>query len=200
MSGFWTYNKKFQPHRGAGVAQPKPEGTLNQQSPKNLINGNWTSVMGQNTFLELSSTYFHMHWPSDWSEEFSALPAAQQHSSAFNISSAIYIDGPEPTGQHFRDSYRQQQNIGLTRYIDNWLGASHQLKTGFENWYGWGQEGFNIFNDTRLRYTSTTDGATCNTTVMTGCVPSEVWGWATPLTQKQRMRKFAGFVQARASY
>jgi hypothetical protein len=200
LSGFWTYNKKFQPHRGAGVAQPKPEGTLNQQSPKNLINGNWTSVMGQNTFLELSSTYFHMHWPSDWSDEFKALPESQQRSSAFNISTAIYIDGPEPTGQHFRDSYRQQQNIGLTRYIDSWLGASHQLKTGFENWYGWGQEGFNIFNDTRLRYTSTTDGATCNTTVMTGCVPSEVWGWATPLTQKQRMRNFAGFVQDRASY
>jgi carboxypeptidase family protein len=200
LSGFWTYNKKFQPHRGAGVAQPQPQSTLNQQSPKNLINGNWTSVMGQNTFLEVSSTYFHMHWPSDWSDEFKALPDAQQHSSAFNISSAIYIDGPEPTGQHFRDSYRQQQNIGLTRYIDSWLGASHQLKTGFENWYGWGQEAFNIFNDTRLRYTSTTDGATCNTTVTTGCVPSEIWGWATPLTQKQRMRNFAGFVQDRASY
>jgi hypothetical protein len=200
LSGFWTYNKKFQPHRGAGVAQPKPEGTLNQQSPKNLINGNWTSVLGQNTFLELSSTYFHMHWPSDWSDEFKGLPASLQHSSAFNISSAIYIDGPEPTGQHFRDSYRQQQNFGLTRYIDSWLGANHQLKTGFENWYGWGQEAFNIFNDTRLRYTSTTDGATCNTTVTTGCVPSEVWGWATPLTQKQRMRNFAGFVQDRASY
>src|SRR6185436_10670566 len=76
LSAFWTYNKKFQPHRGAGVAQPNPKGTLNQQSPKNLFNGNWTSVMGQNTFLEVSSTYFHMHWPSDWSEEFNALPAS----------------------------------------------------------------------------------------------------------------------------
>src|SRR5205823_10775163 len=28
----------------------------------------------------------------------------------------------------------------------------------------------------------------------------EVWAWATPLTQKQRMRNFAGFVQDRASY
>ena len=192
LSAFWTYNKKFQPNRGAGVSQPKPENTLNQQSPKNLINGNWTSVMGQNTFLELSSTYFHMHWPSDWSNEFYALPASQQHSSTFNITTGIYTDGPEPTGQHFRDSYRQQQNIGLTRYIDSWLGANHQLKTGFENWYGWGQEEFNIFNDTRLRYTSNADG--------TNLQPSEVWGWATPLTQKQRMRNFAAFVQDRASY
>jgi hypothetical protein len=197
LSAFWTYNKKFQPHRGAGVSQPRPENTLNQQSPKNLFNGNWTSVMGQNTFLEVSSSYFHMHWPSDWSDEFYALPGAEQHSSTFNIDTGIYIDGPEPTGQHFRDSYRQQQNIGLTRYIDGWLGASHQLKSGFENWYGWGSEGFNIFNDTRLRYNGATN---CNQTVRTGCVPNEVWGWATPLTQKQRMRNFAAFVQDRASY
>src|SRR5436309_2989244 len=97
LSGFWTYNKKLQPHRGAGTTQPVPEGTLKQQSPKNLFNGNWTSVMGQNTFLEASSSYFHMHWPSTWTDEFNALPAAQQHSSMFNIDSGIYIDGPEPT-------------------------------------------------------------------------------------------------------
>src|SRR5678816_3225852 len=35
LAAFWTYNRKFQPHRGAGVAQPRPEGTLRQQSPKN---------------------------------------------------------------------------------------------------------------------------------------------------------------------
>ncbi|OLC75587.1 MAG: hypothetical protein AUH72_20220 [Acidobacteria bacterium 13_1_40CM_4_65_8] len=198
VSGFWTYNKKLQPNRGAGVLQPRPEGTNKQGSPKHLINGNWTSVMGQNTFLELSSTYFHMHFPSEWSDEFAALPAAQQHSVTFDIDTGIYIDGPDPGGQHFRDSYRQQQNLGLTRYIDGWLGASHQLKTGFENWYGWGHEIFTMQNDTRLRYNG--PAATCNTTVQTGCTPNEVWGWATPLTQKGRMKNFAGFVQDRASY
>jgi hypothetical protein len=201
LSAFWTYNRKFQPNRNAGVVQPNPINTLHQESPKNLINANWTSVMGQNTFLEVSSTYFHMHWPSTWSDEFNALPAAQQHSSSFNITTGIYIDGPEPTGQRFRDAYRHQTNIGLTRYIDGFLGASHQLKTGFENWWTpTGTDGFQIFNDTRLRYTSTTDGATCNQTVKTGCVPSEVWGWATPLVQKTRMKNFAGFVQDRATY
>ena len=75
LSMFWTYNKKFQPHRNAGVSQPNPIGTLHQESPKNLINANYTSVMGSNTFLEVSSTYFHMHWPSDWSDEFKALSA-----------------------------------------------------------------------------------------------------------------------------
>jgi hypothetical protein len=201
LSMFWTYNKKFQPHRNAGVAQPNPINTLNQQSPKNLINANWTSVMGQNTFLEVSSTYFHMHWPSDWSDEFKALPASDQVPSTFNNTTKIYIGGPEPTGQRFRDAYRHQTNIGLTRYIDGWLGASHQLKTGFENWWTpTGTDYFNVFDDVRLRYSSTSDGATCNQTVQTGCVPLEVFLYNTPLTQQTKMRNFAAFVQNRASY
>jgi Carboxypeptidase regulatory-like domain len=201
LSMFWTYNRKFQPHRNAGATQPLPQGTLHQESPKNLINANWTSVFGQNTFLEVSSTYFHMHWPSTWADEFNALPADLQHSSTFNVTTGIYIDGPEPTGERFRDAYRHQTNIGITRYIDGFLGASHQLKTGFENWWTpTGTDTFIIQNDTRLRYTSTADGAGCNTTDRSLCVGSEIYGWATPLTQETKMRNFAGFVQDRASY
>ena len=199
LSMFWTYNRKFQPNRNAGVAQPNPINTLHQESPKNLINGNWTSVMGQNTFLEVSSTYFHMHWPSTFSDEFNALPANQQHPSTFNIGTSVYIDGPEPTGQRLRDAYRHQTNIGLTRYIDGWLGASHQLKTGFENWWTpTGTDGFEVFNDVRLRYTG--PAGTCNATVRTGCTPVEVFLYNTPLTQQTKMRNFAAFVQDRASY
>src|SRR5207302_2992799 len=157
-----------------------------------LFNGYWTSVMGQNTFLEVSSSYFHMHWPSDWSDEFKALPASQQHSTTFNITTSNYLDGPEPTGQRFRDAYRQQTNIGVTRYIDGLVGASHQLKMGFENWWGWGSDGFNIFNDTRLRYTSSADG--------TNLQPSEIFAYNTPLTQRTRMRNFAAFAQDRLTY
>jgi hypothetical protein len=199
LSAFWTYNRKFQPNRNAGVAQPLPMNTLHQESPKNLINANWTSVMGQNTFLEVSSTYFHMHWPSTFADEFNALPAGQQHPSTFNIATGVYIDGPEPTGQRIRDAYRQQTNIGLTRYIDGWLGASHQLKTGFENWWTpTGTDGFQIFGDTRLRYTG--PAATCSPTVKTGCTPVEVYLYNTPLVQQTKMRNFAAFVQDRASY
>jgi len=203
LSGFWTYNKKFQPNRNAGcgptTCQPDPINTLNQQSPKNLFNLNWTSVMNANTFLEVSSTYFHMHWPSDWSDQFKALPAAAQHPSTFNIGTSVYIDGPEPTGQRFRDAYRMQTNIGLTRYIDSWFGANHQLKTGFENWWTpTGTDTFNIFDDVRLRVTG--PAATCNSTVRTGCTPVEVFLYNTPLTQKTQMRNFAAFVQDRATY
>jgi len=199
LSGFWTYNKKFQPHRGASVTQPVPEGTINQQSPKNLFNGNWTSVFGQNTFLEVSSSYFHMHWPSDFSEEFYALPGSAQRPATFNIGTGIYIDGPEPTGSRLRDSYRVQTNVGLTRYLDGFMGGSHQLKTGFENWWTpTGTDTFDIFADQRLRYTG--PASTCNLTVRTGCTPSEVFLYNTPLTLKTKMRNYAAFVQDRLSY
>ena len=199
LSFFWTYNKKFQPNRNGGVTQPLAQGTLNQQSPKNLLNADWTSVFGSNTFLEVSSSYFHMHWPSDWSDEFKALSAAQQHPSTFDITTGIYIDGPEPTGQRFRDAYRQQTNIGVTRYIDGFVGASHQLKTGFEQWWTpTGTDTFNIFDDVRLRYTG--PGTTCNNLVRTGCVPNQVFLYNTPLTQQTQMRNFAAFVQDRATF
>ncbi len=199
LSAFWTYNRKFQPNRNAGATQPSPINTLHQESPKNLINGNWTSVFGQNTFLEVSSTYFPMHWPSTFSDEFLAQPGDQQRPSTFNVTTGIYLDGPEPTGQRLRDAYRHQTNIGVTRYIDGFLGASHQLKTGFENWWTpTGTDGFEIFDDSRLRYTGAAN--VCNPTVRTGCVPSEVFLYNTPLTQKTQMRNFAGFVQDRASY
>jgi hypothetical protein len=201
LSGFWTYNKKFQPHRGAGTAQPRPEGTLKQQSPKNLFNGNWTSVFGQNTFLEVSSTYFHMHWPSTWTDEFNALPASAQHVATFDIDTSVYLDGPEPTGERFRDAYRHQTNIGLTRYIDGFLGASHQLKTGFEQWWTpTGTDGFVIFGDARVRYNSSDvlDPATGTTTHVLR--PNEVFLYNTPLTQETKMRNFAAFVQDRVSY
>jgi len=197
LSAFWTYNKKFQPHRNAGCGtascQPDPANTLNQQSPKNLINANWTSVFSQNTFLEVSSTYFHMHWPSDWSDEFKALAANLQGPTIFNNTTKVYLGGPEPTGQRFRDAYRHQTNIGLTKYIDGWLGASHQLKTGFENWWTpTGTDTFNIFDDVRLRYNSNPDG--------TNLVPLDVLLYNTPLTQQTKMRNFAAFVQDRATY
>ena len=190
LSGFWTFNRKAQPHRNGGVTQPDPVTTINQTSPKNLFNGNFTSVMGSNAFLEVSSSYFHMHFPSDYSEEFYALPDSQKISATQNVTTGIF-SGPEPTGKRDRNAYRYQTNIALTRYIDGWLGGGHQLKSGFENWYGWGSDEFTVFNDTRLRFRNNAAGV---------AQPNEIYAYNTPLTQQTRMRNFAAFVQDRISY
>jgi hypothetical protein len=195
LSGFWTFNRKLQPNRNGDATQPSPITTWRQESPKNLFNGNYTSTFGQNTFLEVSSSYFHMHWPTTYSDEFLALPDGRclafdcaesvKSPSLQDVTGGVFA-GPDPQGEHIRDAYRAQTNIGLTRYIDGLLGASHQLKSGFENWYGWGGELFDVFGDTRFRFRN---GA-----------PSEIAVFNTPLEQKTRMRNFAAFVQDRISY
>jgi hypothetical protein len=190
LSGFWTYNRKFQPNRGGGTTRPDPMTTINQQSPKNLYNLNYTSVFSQNTFFETSSSFFWMHWPSRYSDEFLALPDAEKTAAIENRTTSVF-SGPEPTGERLRDSYRFQTNVALTHYHDGWLGANHQLKAGFENWYGWGTEGFQVFKDTRLRYTQSPSGV---------LQPLEVLAYNTPLTQETRMKNFAGFVQDRITY
>jgi hypothetical protein len=191
LSGFWTYNKKFQPNRGAGLTQPNPIGTINQQSPKNLFNLNWTSVLSQTRFLEASSTYFHMHWPSRFSEEFYSLPDTQKTSTRQNLTTGVFFNGPEPTGERLRDAYRYQTNVAFTQYLDDVLGANHQLKSGFEQWIGWGTDGFGIYNDTRLQFRNNSSG---------GPQPAQILAYNTPLVQKTHMRNFAAFVQDRASF
>jgi Carboxypeptidase regulatory-like domain len=191
LSGFWTYNRKFQPNRNAGPTQPDPVSTINQQSPKNLFNLNWNSVLSQSRFLEISSTYFHMHWPSRYSDEFFDLPENERTPTMNNLTTGVYFDGPEPTGERFRDAYRYQTNIAYTQYLDGVLGASHQIKSGFENWYGWGSDGFDVFRDTRLQFRNDANGVP---------QPSQILAYNTPLVQKTNMRNFAAFVQDRLSY
>ncbi len=191
LSGFWTYNKKTQPNRGAGLTQPNPIGTINQQSPKNLFNLNWTSVISQSRFLEASSTYFHMHWPSRFAQEFYDLPDTQKTSTMQNLTTGVFFNGPEPTGERLRDAYRYQTNIAFTQYLDDVLGASHQLKSGFEQWVGWGTDGFGIYNDTRLQFRNDANGVP---------QPAQILAYNTPLVQKTHMRNFAAFVQDRASF
>ena len=191
LSGFWTYNRKFQPNRGAGTTQPNPIGTINQQSPKDLFNLNWTSVLSQSRLLEVSSTYFHMHWPSAYADEFFDLPENQRTATMQNLTTGIFFDGPEPTGERMRDAYRYQTNIAFTQYLDNKFGASHQIKSGFEHWIGWGSDGFDVFRDTRLQFRNDASGTP---------QPSQILAYNTPLVQKTHMRNFAAFVQDRMSY
>ena len=189
LSGFWTYNRKFQPNRGAGTTQPDPVTTINQQSPKHLYNLNYTSVLTQNTLVEASSSFFWMHWPSRYSDEFYGLPDAQKTAATQNTTSGIF-SGPEPTGERLRDSYRFQVNTAMTHYQDGLLGGSHQMKVGFETWQGWGTDEFKVFRDTRLRYANVAGVPT----------PSEIFAYNTPLVQETHMRNFAAFFQDRISY
>ena len=70
--------------------------------------------MGQNTFLEVSSTYFHMHWPSTWADEFNALPANLQQLQVLGERAGVPVYAPFPgsgvgvlRADHLRDGQRR---------------------------------------------------------------------------------------------
>jgi len=183
LSAFWTHNTKRQPNRGAGVSRPTPEATWDQQSPKNLENLNWTSVLTPDWLLEVSSSFFRMYWPTRYSEDWYALPTPISPSQ--DTRTGIFF-GAHTDGERYRDARRLQVNAAVTHYRDAWLGASHQIKAGYEMWHGWGADRFEYFGDTRYRYRNG--------------VPDEIFAYNTPLTQQTHMRSFAGFVQDRVTY
>src|SRR5258708_7164378 len=132
-----------------------------------------------------------MDCPSRFSEEFYSLPDTQKTSTMQNLTTGVFFNGPEPTGERLRDAYRYQTNIAFTQYLDDFLGASHQLKSGFEQWTGWGTDGFGIYNDTGREFRNDASGVP---------QPAQILAYNTPLVQKTHMRNFAAFVQDRASF
>lgn len=181
LSAFWTFNRKGQPHRGAGANQP-PESTWRQISDKNLENLNWTAVVGQNTFNEVSSSMFRMYWPTYYSDEWYA---AASKPSFYDTTTDVY-SGAHPQGERIRDSYRWQLNDAFTHYRDGLFGASHQMKLGFETWQGWGTEGFDFYQDTAYRFRND--------------APFEIRAYNTPLQMRTHMRNFAAFANDRVTY
>jgi carboxypeptidase family protein len=181
LSAFWTFNRKGQPNRGAALNQP-PESTWRQLSDKNLENLNWTTVFGPNTFNEVSTSMFHMFWPTYYSD---AWYSASPQPSFYDTATDVYW-GAHPQGERIRDSYRWQLNDAMTHYRDGLIGGNHQMKFGFETWQGWGTEGHMVYGDTAYRLQN---GA-----------PFEIRAYNTPLEQATHMRNFAGFANDRITY
>ncbi len=184
LSAFWTFNRKNQPNRGASSSR-QPGSTWYQDSDKNLENLNWTSVLGQNTFTELSSSMFRMYWPTYYAKEWDGTTP-----SSYDVDTGIY-GGPYSSGERFRDGKRWQLNGALTHYKDDWLGGSHQIKAGFEWWIGWGNDGLRHYQDTLYRYRTSSAGVQ---------TPYEIVTYNTPLDQKTHMKNVAIFGQDRITF
>jgi hypothetical protein len=182
LSVFWTFNRKAQPNRNAAANTP-PESTWYQLSDKNLENLNWTSVLGQNSFAEVSSSMFRMYWPTWYAKEWYA--ENPKVNPSYDTVTQQYW-GASSTGERFRDSRRLQVNGAVTHYKDDFLGGNHQMKTGFELWHGFGSDGLDVYNDTAYRYRN---GA-----------PYEIRVYNTPLSQRTHMKNISIFGQDRMTY
>src|SRR4029077_2127174 len=72
-----------------------------------------------------------------------------------------------------------------------WPGASHQIKVGGENWYGFGGTGWDIWKGTKLEYRNDAKG---------GAQPADFLTYSSPLRQKNSLRTFSAFFQDRLTY
>lgn len=185
LSAMHALRVNYQPYYDAAFNVP-PESTWLQDSPTNVVNLNWTSVLGQQTFLEVSSGLFMAFIHQTNTPEFDALPAPIPPS--VDLATSVRF-GQHATGERIDHGFRSTTNAALTHYRDGWLGANHQIKTGLTVGPTWG---FNTRvmsfggGDTEFRYRN---GA-----------PAEIATYNTPSRPEQRSLAWAGFVQDRISY
>ena len=63
LGGLFLYNKRIVHYAGGGVTNPDPITTTDQRSPKNMYVGNYTTVVGANTFIEGVVSHFDLKNP-----------------------------------------------------------------------------------------------------------------------------------------
>ena len=191
LGGLWLYDKRIVHYAGGGLTTPDPITTTEQASPKNLYVGNYTTVFDQNTFLEASVSHFDLKNPFGYTDEWFAIPEAQKKLIYPSSNLTTGVNSGPPVGANTFDSDRFQMNIALTKYVSKGLGASHQIKVGGENWYGYGGTGWDIWNGTKLEYRNDANGV---------AQPADFLAYSSPLRQKNSLRTFSAFFQDRLTY
>lgn len=182
LSATYAYFLKEEPLRGASLTTP-PESTTHQESPTHFENVNWTSVLGQRSFLEVASGLYTGFINRPASAEWDALPVPI--SPSIDLATGVRW-GQAAGGSFWEHGFLFTTNAAVTHYRDSWLGANHQIKSGVQLSRGWGNRQEFLFGETEYRYQAG--------------VPTEIQAYNHPVKAKQDMFWIAGFVQDRLSY
>lgn len=122
LQGFWSWSAKKSPQRDMSrfIA---PEASYNQDSADQLKQVKWLGNVGVNTFVELQGFVYDTWWPS-YPQEGSGAPMR-------DLATGLSFHG-QYNDFTLRDFDRYQTSGSLSRHFGNWLGASHDLKVGFD--------------------------------------------------------------------
>jgi carboxypeptidase family protein len=188
LGGVYYYDKKMGQNNGAGPSAPDPITTTTQRSPKNLFVGNYTSILRKNVYLDASVGHFDLKNPAAYSPQWDALPLDQKLLLSSTTNSSTGVSSGPPGPQLEQDSDRFEMKGSLSFYEDGWVGGSHQLKIGADNWYGFGKNGYNTWQDYTLTVRNDANGVP---------QPAQFSVYNTPFRQDVKLKSFAAFVDDR---
>lgn len=156
---------------------------------------NW--ILDQNTFVDIRGTYIHRFFPINSRPEFAGNYSTYDRENAVSWGNTFYDD------EYIRKKYLA--SASLTRFADELLGGSHELKAGFEfeqteyhrDWFRPGGNPYYSywysFNDNNPYYYSTSGK---RGRLRIRMCPGEGGLWDV----QDNTRRFSGFVQDSATF
>jgi hypothetical protein len=138
-------------------------------------------VLGKQTFLEVVSGHYYLNIQRNSSHEFEANPQSPTVDLASGLRS-----GQHSGGAAYEIPNTFTNSVALTRYKDDWLGANHQMKVGFQHDYGFVSREDLPYGDVEYRYSNG--------------VPREIFAYNSPVKSEYAALNVAGFLQDRITY
>jgi hypothetical protein len=122
LQAFYSKDLKLNPQRSMDRFTTF-EASYNQQSWAELKQLKWLSTIGQKTIVEAQAFAFKWWWPS--------LPQEGSGAPMRDLNTGMRWNGPAST--HTERNYRRNEiSVSASRFINRWIGGSHDLKTGVD--------------------------------------------------------------------
>ena len=169
---YFNYQNRF--YRRAGAAFVEEKASTRQIEPCHIIQGQWTSILFKDLFLDVRYGYKHLIFPMSYQPEVGPSDYCRVDDIRSTMTGAASYDMKNIATRH-------QVNAALSYFADYLLGGSHDFKFGLEytrclNGYEYKSNGDMVMH--------LEDG-----------VPAYIVAWNTPVDQQSMFKTFALYAQ-----
>lgn len=176
VTGFYSRQRYSKPNRLLNAASiTVPESTSDEEDVFNIGQGLWNSIIGKNLFVDARMAINTILFPTYQN-------GGSNQSTTDNATGIVYGNYPTNTVRHRN---RNQFNATGNYYVDQWGGARHEFKFGFDYSHA----------VTRNETTRVDNVATTYTSAGGGFTPLNVTLYATPQNDATAVNLLALFGQ-----
>jgi hypothetical protein len=168
----FNYQNRF--YRREGYAFIEEKASWRQIEPCHIIQGQWTSFLSDNLYLDVRYGYKHLKFPLSYQPSVKPTDYARVDDVKSTLTGAAEYDFTNIATRH-------QVNASLSYYVDKLLGGTHDIKLGFEYARALNAYTFKCNGDMVMHFL---DG-----------VPSYVIVWNTPVDQKSMFQVLSIYAQ-----